>query len=451
MSAGEELLELAGQGDERAIKRAYARLLRSNRPDDDADAFQDLHACYQHALALCRSGTVERHNVPDASDASDARRAGMEPPASPRVAVTGSAPPVLDPRVAAVEIVQHAAVADAASVAGLLQDRALGWSLRFRNEVGWALLDHLQREHPPLSEAHFNAVMQAFDWDDIALDLDPLWLAAVARRCRQAWLLLPTSRGALRVAYERCSDRYLSSQEIDEVVARLGARRPRWRNRLEAIVPTRARDIPYLLAALEYWPAEEVPSGLDPVQVGFWARFGDPSHPIYLRYGALRCAIIGLFMGLVTAWGVHSSPAVGAGRGAMMIAVATLMIPVGWLVFLGYKALLRWQCAPESDARGPAWLRWAFLPTAAAAVGTAMWAQRALGMDGLLLMSLDRAWVFGLALIAMTRARTRGPDPHSETNALPLVLGVIWPVAGIALSLVFWFMDLRRNLSVSRE
>ncbi len=133
-----------------------------------------------------------------------------------------------------------------------------------------------------------------------------------------------------------------------------------------------------------------------------------------------------------------------------MIAVATLVMPVVWLLVLGYKALLRWQCAHESDAHGPAWLRWAFLPTAAAAVGTAMWAQRALGMDGLLLMSLDRAWVFGLALIAITRARTRGPDAHGEANALPLVMGVIWPVAGIALSLVFWFMDLRRNLSAPR-
>lgn len=450
MSAGEELLELAGQGDERALKRAYARLLRSNRPDDDVDAFQDLHACYQHALALCRSTADERHDAHDASAAFDARQAGIAPPASPRVAVTGPTGPVLDPHVAAVEIVQHAAAADAASLAGLLQDRALGWSLRFRNDVGWALLDHLQREHPPLSEAHFNVVMQGFDWDDIALDLDPLWLAAVAQRCRQAWLLLPESRSSLRIGVEGCSHSYLSTREVDETVARLRERRPRWRNRLEAIVPSRARDTPYLLAALEYWPAEAVPVGLDPVQVGFWARFGDPSHRVHLRYGTVRCAIIGLFMGLVTAWGVHASPAVDAYRGAMMIAVATLLVPIGWLLLLGYRALLRWQCAHESDARGPAWLRWGFLPAAAVAVGTAMWAQRALGMEGLLLMSLDRAWVFGLALIAMTRARTRGPDAHSEANALPLFIGVIWPVAGIALSLVLWSMDLRRHLSGAR-
>jgi len=447
MSAGEELLELAGQGDERAIKRAYARLLRSNRPDDDADAFQDLHACYQHALALCRSTADEGHH---ARVVPDAGQAGREASDIPRVVLADTAAPVLDPHGVALDIVQHAAVASASSLAVLLQERALSWSLRFRNDVGWALLDHLHREQPPLSEAHFSTLIQGFDWDDIALELDPLWLAAVERRCRQAWLLLPESRGTLRQRYEQCSDRYLSTQEMDDAVARLQDRRPRWRNRLEAIVPMRARDTPYLLAALEYWPAEDVPAGLDPTQVDFWARFGEPSHRVHLRYGALRSAIIGLFMGLVTAWGVNASPAVDAYRGGMIIAVATLLAPSSWLLLLGYRALLRWQCAHESDARGPAWLRWAFLPTAAAAVGTAMWVQRALGMDGLLLMSLDRAWVFGLALVAIKRARTRGPDPHSEANALPLFIGMIWPVAGIALSLVFWSMDLRRHLSDTR-
>jgi len=444
VSAGEELLELATQGDECAIKRAYARLLRSNRPDDDAEAFQELHACYQQALALCRMSAEERHDAP-----VDAQTGATHSDVS-LVVVADSAAPVLDPHVAALDILQHAAVASASSLVVLLQERALGWSLRFRNDVGWALLEHLQREHPPVSEAHFSALTQGFDWDDIALEVDPLWLEAVARRCRQAWLLLPGSRAALRLGYEQCVDRYLSPREIDEAVARLQERRPRWRNRLEAIVPTRARDTPCLLAALEYWPAEEVSAGLDPVQVGFWARFGDPSHRVHLRYGALRCTIIGLFLGLVTAWGVLASPPVDAYRGGIMVAVATLLVPSGWLLFLGFKALLRWQCAHEIEARGPAWLRWVFLPTAAAAAGAAMWAQRASGMDGLLLVALDRAWAFGLALIAMKRARMRGPDSHSEANGLPLVISVIWPMAGIALALVFWSIDLRRNISSAK-
>ncbi|WP_421567655.1 hypothetical protein [Stenotrophomonas sp. PD6] len=444
MSAGEELLELAEQGDERAVKRAYARLLRCNRPDDDPDAFQDLHACYQHALAMCRSVPEEQ------SDAPPALHLPVPDVGTPAVARLETTSTALDPEVAALDILQQAAVVSAASLSQLLQERALGWSLKFRGDVGWALLERLHHERPPVSEANFGTLMQAFDWDDIALDLDALWLATVARRCRQAWKLLPESRGALRIDYERFSERYLSAQETDEAVARLHEPRPRWRNRLDATLPTRARDTPFMLAALEYWPEEEVPTGLDPGQVGFWARFGDASHPVRLRYGALRCAIVGLFLGAVTAWGVNASPAVGVNKGWLFIATATLMVPAGWLLVLGFKGLLRWQCVHEDEARGPAWLRWAFLPLAAVAVGAAMWAQRAQGIDGLLLMTLDRAWVFGLALIAMTRARVRGPDPEGEPNALPLVAGVIWPLAGIGMSLVFWAIDLRRNLGNRR-
>ncbi len=48
-------LELDAGADERSIKRAYARLLRSNRPDDDPAAFQRLHEAYQAALQWQRN------------------------------------------------------------------------------------------------------------------------------------------------------------------------------------------------------------------------------------------------------------------------------------------------------------------------------------------------------------------------------------------------------------
>lgn len=444
MSAGEELLELAEQGDARAVKRAYARLLRSNRPDDDPEAFQDLHACYQHALALCGRGTDTQ------AELAESMQAEAREPDVPRLVTSQALPAALDADDAAREIVMHAGTANASTLALLLQERALGWSLQFRADVGWSLLGYLHREDPPVSEANFNTLAQAFDWDDIALDLDPLWLAAVARRCRQAWRLLPESRSALRIAYEHCSDSYLSAQDVDGAVARLSEARSRWRNRLDALLPARARDTPYLLAALEYWPDEVLPPGLNAAQVGFWARFGDPGHRVHFRYGAVRCTLIGLFLGLVTAWGVYSSPVVSPSKGGMIIAVATLLVPAAWLLLRGFKALLRWQCADESDARGPVWLRWAFLPAAAIAVGAAMWAQRTAGADGLLLMVLDRAWAFGLAFIAMTRVRARGPDRHAEPNGLPLLLSVIWPMGAIGLSLYFWATDLSRNIGTRR-
>lgn len=47
-------LGIEGDADERAIKRAYARLLKQHRPDEDAAAFQRLHEAYEHCLQAAR-------------------------------------------------------------------------------------------------------------------------------------------------------------------------------------------------------------------------------------------------------------------------------------------------------------------------------------------------------------------------------------------------------------
>lgn len=44
------LLELEPDADERSVKRAYAKRLRITRPDDDPEAFQQLHEAYKSAL-----------------------------------------------------------------------------------------------------------------------------------------------------------------------------------------------------------------------------------------------------------------------------------------------------------------------------------------------------------------------------------------------------------------
>ncbi len=48
-----EILEISETSDEGAVKRAYARLLKIRRPDDDQQAFQDLRKAYDQALSIC--------------------------------------------------------------------------------------------------------------------------------------------------------------------------------------------------------------------------------------------------------------------------------------------------------------------------------------------------------------------------------------------------------------
>lgn len=49
------VLGLDAGSDERTVKRAYARQLKTTRPDEDADAFQRLRAAYEHALGELRN------------------------------------------------------------------------------------------------------------------------------------------------------------------------------------------------------------------------------------------------------------------------------------------------------------------------------------------------------------------------------------------------------------
>ncbi|MEO7578973.1 MAG: J domain-containing protein, partial [Massilia sp.] len=54
-----DVLGIAPTGDEREIKRAYARRLKCTRPEDDPLAFQELHDAYEFALRVARHGYIE--------------------------------------------------------------------------------------------------------------------------------------------------------------------------------------------------------------------------------------------------------------------------------------------------------------------------------------------------------------------------------------------------------
>ncbi|WP_105610288.1 J domain-containing protein [Cronobacter malonaticus] len=60
-----EILGLEPGADERAIKRAYARLLKGCRPDDDPQGFQELRDAYETALEQARRGAADNEDDED--------------------------------------------------------------------------------------------------------------------------------------------------------------------------------------------------------------------------------------------------------------------------------------------------------------------------------------------------------------------------------------------------
>ncbi|MFM0305380.1 J domain-containing protein [Paraburkholderia sediminicola] len=51
------VLGIAANADERSVRRAYARLLKQQRPDEDAEAFQRLRYAYESALQMASAST----------------------------------------------------------------------------------------------------------------------------------------------------------------------------------------------------------------------------------------------------------------------------------------------------------------------------------------------------------------------------------------------------------
>lgn len=202
------VLGLEAGADERSVKRAYARLLKVHRPDEDAAAFQRLREAYDRALEFAR--------LPEQDDEEQAWHTCSEPAGEPdmaRVEPAAFASPLADP----VEPLQPAAAEPLPAPAAVQppdislqqmytwleegRDRdvleAIGtwlaseWLMPFDRRADFEQQVLAMLEQAQWSPAFFDALSQLMGWDD---DLGHLpcegwrWARLIERCQEQAWL-----------------------------------------------------------------------------------------------------------------------------------------------------------------------------------------------------------------------------------------------------------------------
>lgn len=167
-----QLLDLTPDADERSIKRAYARLLKSHRPDENPDEFQRLREAYETALAEARWRAQVDEEVVDAPLAVSAPTPDHSLLVSPLERV--DTPIAVSPPEPSLEqMKQWLAEGKERQVMDALRHwLASDWLMPFehREQFEQSVLDWLESA-AQWSPAFFDGVCQAMGWDEAQGDL----------------------------------------------------------------------------------------------------------------------------------------------------------------------------------------------------------------------------------------------------------------------------------------
>jgi hypothetical protein len=223
-----EVLGLAPDANERAIKRAYAAKLKTTRPDTDADGFQRLHEAYRQALRWIeiRDHIEWEHEEDDADDENRADRLqGIDESdtSDSALADTRDSLPVpedgdpqdagplqtnpahtdqshadpFEPNASDVDaldldrffddILRAAFEPRRQRLQHWLQEQPVLWSLQRKAMIGFRMLQLLDERKPPMPTCNFDVLVEFFGYHDLHSGHDPMLLRRLREELDRIW------------------------------------------------------------------------------------------------------------------------------------------------------------------------------------------------------------------------------------------------------------------------
>lgn len=395
-------LGLSRDADERAIKRAYAALLRVHRPDDDPAGFQRINEAYQDALRWRQwrdsmppdldddadeevyDETFDDDGDDTASDSERPVRARVPVHAPPardddeiRIRVTdaevdperegdgddtpevpaadaaelGPVPPPLPPADAtaprdagASPIAAALAIAgrgDTAALLAWLRAEPTFWSLQDKAWWGEQLLYALQASPVAMPGECFDGLMGFFGLDDVHASRHRAHLGWLRDRCVQWWVLQPRrpAKGLSRVQLAA------QASERDNVARLQGPFR--WPRVLwHALRPGVPEGMAAFVNALGHWDADDLPPNVDARTLAFWrdARAEVPAMT-FARFAvfAARTSVAGIVFALLVMLGGLQDTSADAW--AVVVATVSAYFSIAALAgtWLAVTTYIRWE------------------------------------------------------------------------------------------------------------